>query len=1206
MSTTLAAVGLAVIQNRGEGDCGPLAFSDASPELGMSDKDVRARTVETMIKHRDFFQCFHFDGDVADSYDGRCVKMAQPKSCFDNVECIAWQMYLDELGGSPARKLVFIKIVRGEGGTFKVVSAHLNAAGESDDPASRQLAAASECPGGITAQVIDNLPSGTIIVYFTPNDVVGHFEATRRIGANEDAPLAHANAHATTAGLSEFTKQNDIHMSALTELAALSDESSDSDETSVPSSSDDESDASSYVSDLDTDCESIQSNDMSHCSEYEEDASDESPAEKHESPDAGNESSATALTVADDEDNATALKDAIPNASGVTGATNVLPISKPKKSNGLPGRPWHVGGRRARLSHPTDSQVEAISNETRSRTRSKRALPSSPEPSQDDSAQPPAKRACISRAKVAAETALTSAPKDPAAAPTNAPALSDPAARALLPSAAGNTSRVKQTRAQKLAAKTAKTQARLGTHDSTNALLNSFSIPLSGVTDETSRQLWIQQNKPVPHALARDRALGLLASPLAAQTALNSAARVVGAAVNDISFQSPVAPRSLASTSMTDVIKTPPSALSALPPAEHSSRPPVPQALPQLSILPQSPPIVAAITGTKSNNGILSPPVTNNWLDKAGNSLLSQAKFKTPDPRAGQHVVRASGSSCTPSTRALEFARETFYHVPGKCDNPAQLRCRACSQKVDWSRRNSCIDHIGSNRHKTSMEKLAASQADAERIKLSFGNSEVTNEAIRVFRLRVLKAFMIASIPGSALQITVDGKEIASPLRDLLEGGSGAERLAGPRVMSDYIPYVLADEQSLTDAEFDRARAQSPDGEFRFSIISDGTTHCAECLNVVIRFVLDGKVTQRLLALKLLAAPITGFQLASFISTCVTQRGALRSRLKMSGMLAFMHDRASVNTVAAESMSALSFSPLKFLDSPCWSHTGNNAGNALNFPLVNQFLVHWHTLGVSLKAGKIYLTIFQESRKGYCQTRWYSGYEQVAQQLPKWSRLPLFLRACIDEDVCIETAQLLLELVTQLAFRAQMTCYVDIGRHFVTSTYFLETDSPIAPFAYPHIQCLLAMGSTTPWHHPLVDALAAEVQASQPAIGGNPNAGSSIIDMCHHGAQPAIDYLTQRVATDRLLHSSIEFFRLCQFLNPIAVLDGLVLPPLQAALDTIPFLSPVQRIAIWNDIPNYVQLVQLRGRNFFNHEPSLLPAEVQYGFNEYNFLPHEH
>ncbi len=575
MSTTLAAVGLAVIPNRGQGDCGPLAFSDASPELGMSDTDVRARTVETMIENREFFQGFHFDGDVAESFDGRCVKMAQPYSCFDNVECIAWQMYLDKLGGSPAKKLVFIKIARGEGSTFKVVSAHLNAAGESDDPASRQLAAASKCPGGITAQVIDNLPAGTIIVYFTPNDVVGHFEATRRIGANEDAPLAHANAHVTTAKLSESTKQNDIHMSALTELAALSDESSDSDESSGPSSSDDESDASSYVSDLDTDCESIQSNDMSHCSEHAEDASGESPAEQHESDDAGNEHCATALTDADDESSATALKDAIPNASGagVTGVTNVLPISKPKKSNGLPGRPWHVGGLRARLSHPTDSQVEAISNETRSRTRSKRALPSSPEPSQDDSAQPPAKRACISRAKVTSKTALMSTPNDPAAASTNAPASSDPAARALPPSATGSTSRVKQTKAQRLAAKIAKTQARLGAHDSTNILLNSFSIPLSSVTDEKSRQLWIQQNKPAPHALARDRALGLLASPLAAQTALSSAARDAGTAVNDIAFQSPVAPRSLASTSMTDVIKTPPSALSALLPSEHASAP---------------------------------------------------------------------------------------------------------------------------------------------------------------------------------------------------------------------------------------------------------------------------------------------------------------------------------------------------------------------------------------------------------------------------------------------------------------------------------------------------------------------------------------------------------------------------------------------------------------------------------------------------------
>lgn len=67
------------------------------------------------------------------------------------------------------------------------------------------------------------------------------------------------------------------------------------------------------------------------------------------------------------------------------------------------------------------------------------------------------------------------------------------------------------------------------------------------------------------------------------------------------------------------------------------------------------------------------------------------------------------------------------------------------------------------------------------------------------------------------------------------------------------------------------------------SIIFDGTTHVAEALNIILRFVSDDwKIEQRLVKLSLVAKSLTGEELAQQLLSCLsTNLGTHERRLQL-------------------------------------------------------------------------------------------------------------------------------------------------------------------------------------------------------------------------------------------------------------------------------------------------------------------------------------
>ncbi len=133
--------------------------------------------------------------------------------------------------------------------------------------------------------------------------------------------------------------------------------------------------------------------------------------------------------------------------------------------------------------------------------------------------------------------------------------------------------------------------------------------------------------------------------------------------------------------------------------------------------------------------------------------------------------------------------------------------------------------------------------------------------------MKVVKAFMRAGIPIGKLDI----------LRDILE--EKAFRLADTRHMLNLIPFILDEERAMIREEI----------KDKFvSVIFDGTSRLGEVLAIVLRYVEDYKIKQRLVRLEILTKSMTGEEVARELISVLSVTFGIKSHL------AGMRDGASV------------------------------------------------------------------------------------------------------------------------------------------------------------------------------------------------------------------------------------------------------------------------------------------------------------------------
>ena len=119
------------------------------------------------------------------------------------------------------------------------------------------------------------------------------------------------------------------------------------------------------------------------------------------------------------------------------------------------------------------------------------------------------------------------------------------------------------------------------------------------------------------------------------------------------------------------------------------------------------------------------------------------------------------------------------------------------------------------------------------------------------------------------------------------------------------------------------------------SIVFDGTTHVCEAMVIVIRFVQgDWSIKQSVCRLMLLAKAMTGDEIARQIIMVLSTELGISSHL----VVAAMHDRASVNSVAMRTISVVYN---QMIDVGCFSHIIDLVGEHMKTPVLDTFSKAW-------------------------------------------------------------------------------------------------------------------------------------------------------------------------------------------------------------------------------------------------------------------------
>ena len=247
--------------------------------------------------------------------------------------------------------------------------------------------------------------------------------------------------------------------------------------------------------------------------------------------------------------------------------------------------------------------------------------------------------------------------------------------------------------------------------------------------------------------------------------------------------------------------------------------------------------------------------------------------------------------------------------------------------------------------------------------------------------MKVVTTFLKAGVPLGKVD----------KFRGLLE--EHAYSLSDRRGMSDLIPFVQSEEQQQIKAELQGKNV---------SVIFDGTTRLGEALVIVLRFVDDFVIKQRLVRFLTLTKSLTGEEIARELINVLSVEYSISSER----VLASMRDRASTNGVAMRTIQVVY---PNMIDIGCYSHTIDLVGVKFCTPNLDSFIRLW----VSLFAHSPRARLWWRDRTGkamtsYSPTRWWSKWEVMSQVMAFFGDVAPFLQA--NPEMSPATNQKLLEI----------------------------------------------------------------------------------------------------------------------------------------------------------------------------------------------------
>ena len=286
----------------------------------------------------------------------------------------------------------------------------------------------------------------------------------------------------------------------------------------------------------------------------------------------------------------------------------------------------------------------------------------------------------------------------------------------------------------------------------------------------------------------------------------------------------------------------------------------------------------------------------------------------------------------------------------------------------------------------------------------------------KLYRVKVVKAFLKAGIPLSKTE----------PLREILE--EYAYRLTNARGMS-FIPFVYSQVQQEIKAEL---------SEKYVSVIFDGTARLGEAFAVVVRFVSDKQLKQRLIKFQMLPKSMTGEEIAREVISILQIAYGIGAKQ----LLACMHYRASVNSCAMQTIKIV-FPHI--IDVGCYSHTIDLVGEKFDTPILDEFIRLWISLFAHSSLAKMeWRTKTGISMKSCSNTRWWSKWEVCHQVFLLFGDVVPFLKETNASPApCSKLLQLFSDKRKTEYLQLEIAAVIDAGEPFVKATYQLEGDNAL-------------------------------------------------------------------------------------------------------------------------------------------------------------------
>ena len=523
-------------------------------------------------------------------------------------------------------------------------------------------------------------------------------------------------------------------------------------------------------------------------------------------------------------------------------------------------------------------------------------------------------------------------------------------------------------------------------------------------------------------------------------------------------------------------------------------------------------------------------------------SELSRKRKLVRNPPSGKK--RASGSSAVnapkvpPANRVKEFPDEQLSVSGGR------LFCDACKE-VLCVKKSTITYHIKSAKHIESKEKLKVKRVREGDIATALKkydkevhpSGEKLPEEVRVYRVKVVKTFLRAGVPMSKLEF----------FRDLLE--ENGKRLTEPSHMLELVPFILSEEKEKIKQEIK--------GKF-LSIVFDGTSRLGEVLAVVVRYVHQWEIRQRLIRIQILQKSMTGEELARALINILSITFGIESHL----ILAAMRDGASVNNCAMQTVKVVY---PQIIDIRCFSHTLDLVGDKFNAPVLTTFISYWISLfSHSPKTKSLWKTETGKAMASFSKTRWWSKWEIMQQVMVQFGDIHPFLMK--HREIGHSLRGKLLDILNSASSVAQLkvelSAVIDVGEHFVKATYSLEGDGALMVSCYEEIIKIRAVFSTG--YYPNLQAVARSLAPVDVAVQHQ---------WISHGLsciKPGYDYFNAKFGDDT--HAPLSYFKALRYFSPAKVSE---IKPTALDIDdlsrSIPFFSDPSFISdLKAELPTYI------------------------------------